>query len=272
MKAICVHSFGGPEMLRYEDAPTPEPAADELGVRVHAAGVNALDWLVREGGFEEFGHIAVPWIPGWDLSGVVEEVGSGVTQYQVGDAVFGMVRMPEPGNAYAEYAAVPAEDVVAKPTKLDHPQSAAVPMAALTAWQAMIDEGRLQPGQRVLIHAASGGWGIWRRSWRRHTGRGWSQPHPGQTRSSCAVLGRQSSSTTAPRHLRNVWSRLTWSSMASVALCRSGRCWRSRTAACLSRRLAMFPARCDARRLTGELRCDTLVCGRMERRCLRYET
>ncbi|BAH51389.1 NADP-dependent oxidoreductase [Rhodococcus opacus] len=159
MKAVRLHAYGGPENLVYEDAPRPEPAEDELVVRVHAAGVNVLDWLLGAGGFEHFPDVPLPWIPGWDISGVVEVVGNGVSGFQQGDSVYGMVRLPEPGNAYAEYTAVPASQVVAKPPILDHIQAAAVPMTGLTAWRALVDEAGLQPGQRVLIHAASGGVG-----------------------------------------------------------------------------------------------------------------
>ncbi len=159
MKAICVRGFGGVDTMILEEVPRPRPGAGEVLVRVHAAGVNVLDWLVRQGGFEEFGHIQPPWIPGWDLSGVVAEIGPQVSGFDIGQDVFGMVRLPQPGNAYAEYASVPAGHIVAKPATVDHAQAAAVPMAALTAWRALFDEGRLQPGQRVLVHAGAGGVG-----------------------------------------------------------------------------------------------------------------
>jgi NADPH:quinone reductase-like Zn-dependent oxidoreductase len=159
MKAVRLHAYGGPEKLVYEDAPRPEAAGDELLVRVHAVGVNVLDWLLAEGKFEYFPDVSLPWIPGWDISGVVEAVGPHVTRFHPGDSVYGMVRLPESGNAYAEYAAVPVGQVVAKPDTLDHTQAAAVPMPGLTAWRALFDEAGLERGQRVLIHAASGGVG-----------------------------------------------------------------------------------------------------------------
>ena len=159
MKAVRLHAYGGPEKLVYEDAFRPEPADDELLVRVHAIGVNVLDWLLAEGEFEYFPDVSLPWIPGWDISGVVEAVGPHVNRFQPGDSVYGMVRLPESGNAYAEYAAVPARQVVAKPDTLHHTQAAAVPMTGLTAWRALFDEAGLERGQRVLIHAASGGVG-----------------------------------------------------------------------------------------------------------------
>jgi NADPH2:quinone reductase len=159
MKAVRLHAYGGPEELVYEDAPRPEPADDELLVRVHAVGVNVLDWLLAEGTFEYFPDVSLPWIPGWDISGVVEAVGPHVNRFQPGDNVYGLVRLPESGNAYAEYAAVPVRQVVAKPDTLDHMQAAAVPMPGLTAWRALFDEAGLERGQRVLIHAAAGGVG-----------------------------------------------------------------------------------------------------------------
>lgn len=156
MNAIRVHEFGGADVLQYETAPQPEPAADEVLVRVRAAGVNRVDTAVREG---NFGEVPFPWIPGWDLSGTVEAVGADVTEFEEDDEVYGLVRFPEPGNADAEYATMPANEIVEKPDRLDHTEAAGVPMVALTAWQALIDKGELSEGQRVLIHAAAGGVG-----------------------------------------------------------------------------------------------------------------
>lgn len=157
MQAIRAHKFGDPDVLQYETAPRPDPTADDLLVRVHAAGVNSLDCLLRRG---IIGEPSLPWIPGFDLSGVVEAVGADVTEYEVGDTVFGQIRgPPEPGNTYAEYAAVPSEDVVRVPDTLDHIEAAGVPMVALTAWQALFDKGDLSEGEHVLIHGAAGGVG-----------------------------------------------------------------------------------------------------------------
>jgi NADPH:quinone reductase-like Zn-dependent oxidoreductase len=156
MNAIRIHEFGGPDVLEYETAPQPEPAADEVLVRIHAAGVNHVDTAVRGG---NFGEVPFPWIPGWDLSGTVEAVGADVTEFEDGDEVYGMVRFPEPGNTDAEYAAVPAEEIVGKPASLDHTEAAGVPLVATTAWQALFDKGELSEGRRVLIHGAAGGVG-----------------------------------------------------------------------------------------------------------------
>jgi NADPH:quinone reductase-like Zn-dependent oxidoreductase len=158
MKAVRVHEFGGPEVLKYEDAPRPEPAAGEVLVRVHAAGVNPVDWKVRAGYTKGFLDYKLPMIPGWDLSGVVEAAGAGVTAWKKGDDVYSRPDISRDGS-YAEYISVKAQELGRKPKSLDHIKAASVPLAALTAWQALFDAGGLQPGQRVLIHAAAGGVG-----------------------------------------------------------------------------------------------------------------
>jgi NADPH:quinone reductase-like Zn-dependent oxidoreductase len=158
MKAVRVHEYGGPEVLKYEDAPRPEAGAGEVLVRVHAAGVNPVDWKVRAGMTRGFLNYKLPMIPGWDLSGVVEGVGEGVTGWKRGDEVYSRPDISRDG-AYAEYIAVKAAELGQKPKTLDHVKAAAIPLAALTAWQALFDAGGLQHGQRVLIHAAAGGVG-----------------------------------------------------------------------------------------------------------------
>jgi NADPH:quinone reductase-like Zn-dependent oxidoreductase len=158
MKAIRIHNYGGPEVLKYEDAPRPKPQAGEVVVRVHAAGVNPIDWKVREGEMKDFWPHTFPLILGWDLSGVVEELGKGVSRFKIGDEVYGL---PDPtrGGAYADYIVVRESELALKPNSLPHIRSGAVPLAALTAWQSLFDAGQLQSGQRVLIHAGSGGVG-----------------------------------------------------------------------------------------------------------------
>lgn len=159
VKAICVHEYGGPDALQYEERPRPEPDEGEVLIEVRAAGVNPIDWMVREGYADEALDPSLPYVPGWDLSGVVDAVGPGVTAFEPGDAVFGLVRMPDPGNAYAEYATAPAADVVETPDGLDHVEAASLPMVALTARRALFEVGDLRAGQRVLVHAAAGGVG-----------------------------------------------------------------------------------------------------------------
>lgn len=160
MKAVRIYQFGGPDVLRYEDAPRPEPASGEVLIRVHAAGTNPVDWKTRAGqGVARRMPIRFPFIPGWDVSGMVEGSGNGGIPYQLGDAVYGMVRFPEPGATYAEYVTAPAGHVVPKPLSLSHVEAAALPLVALTAWQALFEEAELEAGQTILIHAAAGGVG-----------------------------------------------------------------------------------------------------------------
>jgi NADPH:quinone reductase-like Zn-dependent oxidoreductase len=160
IKAVRIHQFGGPEVLTYEDAPRPEPGKDEVLIRVYAAGVNPADWKMRSGKVWA-GRFAdrMPIGMGWDVSGVVEAVGDSAAPYRTGDAVYGFIRFPDVGAAYAEYVAAPVSQVALKPHSLGHVEAAAVPLAGLTAWQALFDVARLQRGQRVLIHAAAGGVG-----------------------------------------------------------------------------------------------------------------
>ena len=158
MKAIRIHNYGGPEVLKYEDAPRPKPQAGEVLVRVHAAGVNPIDWKVREGHMKDFWPHKFPLIPGWDLSGVVEELGKGVSRFKIGDELY---CCPDPtrNGAYADYIVVRESQLAPKPKSLHHIRAATVPLAALTAWQSLFDTAQLQPGQRVLIHVGSGGVG-----------------------------------------------------------------------------------------------------------------
>ncbi len=158
MKAVEMHVYGGPEVLKYEDAARPDPATGEVLVRVHAAAVNPVDWKVRAGHLRGFLNYSLPLIPGWDLSGVVEATGAGVTDWKQGDAVYARPDLRRNG-AYAEYIAVRASELGHKPRSIDHVQASAIPLACLTAWQALFDAGGLKAGQRVLIHAAAGGVG-----------------------------------------------------------------------------------------------------------------
>jgi NADPH:quinone reductase-like Zn-dependent oxidoreductase len=153
MKAVQIHAYGGPEVLQYEDVPQPQPKANEILVRVHAAGVNPIDWKIREG----YLSATLPMIMGIDFSGVVDSVGSAVTKYRSGDAVFGQVA--DESGSYAEYALTMEAFVAHKPEGLDHIRAAALPVAGLVAWQALFDTANLTAGQTVLIHAAAGGVG-----------------------------------------------------------------------------------------------------------------
>ncbi|QNT90365.1 NADP-dependent oxidoreductase [Streptomyces griseofuscus] len=157
MRAVVVEQWGGAESLVEREMPRPEPGLGEVLVRVHAAGVNPVDWKTRaSGALIEWG--AVPAV-GWDVSGTIEAVGPGVGMFRPGDEVFGMPSFPRQAGAYAEYVVAPARHLAPKPAALTHVEAAALPLAALTAWQALVDTAGLRPGERVLVHAAAGGVG-----------------------------------------------------------------------------------------------------------------
>lgn len=158
MKAIRIHEYGNADTLTYEDAPMPEPGPGDVRIRVHAAGVNPVDWKIREGYLAAMLPYAMPLTLGWDVSGVVDALGAGVTGLAKGDAVFSRPDIARNGT-YAQYAIVRASEVAAKPERLSHNEAAAVPLAALTAWQGLFDHAGLTKGERVLIHAGSGGVG-----------------------------------------------------------------------------------------------------------------
>ncbi len=160
MKAIRIHEFGGPEVLRCEEAPQPVPAADEVLIKVHASGVNPIDYKIRAGNAKGKFPIKFPLIPGWDVSGEIAQVGSEILNFRIGDEVYSR---PDPtrDGTYAEYVVVKADQVNAKPKSIDHDKAAAVPLAGLTAWQGLFTHGELEAGQKVLIHGASGGVGTY---------------------------------------------------------------------------------------------------------------
>ncbi len=154
MQAVVAHEYGAPDVLKLERIQRPEPNDDEALVRVIASSVNPADPLTLSGKYaKEFGtHL--PLIPGYDIAGVVEKTGANVTRLKVGDAVYGY---PTFGGGWADYVTVKEWEVAAKPKSLNFVEAAAVPMGALTAWQALVDEAKLQPGQTILIHGGSGG-------------------------------------------------------------------------------------------------------------------
>jgi NADPH:quinone reductase-like Zn-dependent oxidoreductase len=157
MKAVQIHHYGGPEELIYEDAQTPDIQPDDVLIRVKATSINPIDWKVRQGGHKDADR-HFPLVLGWDVSGVIDQVGEKVKNFKVGDEVFGRPDTSRNGT-YAEYVAVRASELAPKPQSLDHNQSAAIPLAGLTAWQGIFDHGKLQAGQKILIHGASGGVG-----------------------------------------------------------------------------------------------------------------
>lgn len=155
-RAIRFHEYGGPEVMKIEEIARPVPKEGEVLVRVHALGVNPVDWKIREGLARARLNIPLPAIPGGDLSGVIEEAAPSAEELRVGQPVFGMTGLL---GAYAELVALKADSCAPKPESLDYVQAAAVPLASLTAWQALFEHAQLQRGQRVLVHAAAGGVG-----------------------------------------------------------------------------------------------------------------
>ncbi len=157
MRKITQHTFGGPEVLELHEVDEPTPGVGEVLVRVGGAGVNPADGGVRGGYWPILGD--PPFTIGWDVAGTVEQVGAGVTTVAVGDRVFGMPRFPGAAQAYAELVVAPVEDLARTPDMLTDVQAGALPLAGLTAWQALVETAQLLAGQRVLIQAAGGGVG-----------------------------------------------------------------------------------------------------------------
>jgi NADPH:quinone reductase-like Zn-dependent oxidoreductase len=158
MKAVVVHEYGGPEVLKYEDVPRPDPKHDEILVRVIAAGVNPVDRVARsEKGAQSF-NIKLPAIPGYDIAGVVEKTGAKITKFKTGDPIYAYIALDK-GGGYAEYAVAREREAGLKPTSLTYVEAAAVPLVAQTAWQALVDTAKLGARQTVLIHGGSGGVG-----------------------------------------------------------------------------------------------------------------
>ena len=158
MKAMVVHEFGGPEVMKYEDAPRPEPKDDEILVQVMAAAVNPVDSYVRQGMFAKRGMDNRPAIIGYDISGVVEKTGTNAKKFKAGDKVYSYLSVMR-GGGYAEFAIAKESETALKPKNINFEEAAAVPLAATTAWQSLVDEAKLNAGQTVLVHGGSGGVG-----------------------------------------------------------------------------------------------------------------
>lgn len=155
MKAVRIHQYGGPEVLAHVEMKRPTPGPNEVLINVQAASVNPVDWKLRAGYMKDVFPLTFPATLGWDVSGTVEEAGADVTRFKRGDEVYALLE----GGAYAEYAAARETVVARKPRTVDHIQAATVPVAGLTAWQALFEVAQLTAGQKVLIHAAAGGVG-----------------------------------------------------------------------------------------------------------------
>ncbi|MDQ3313234.1 MAG: NADP-dependent oxidoreductase [Verrucomicrobiota bacterium] len=159
MKAVRMHAYGGLEVLQFEDAPRPQPNDDQILIRIIAAGVNPVDAKIRQGMFARMMGTKLPVIPGLDVSGIVEEAGANVTKFKPGDAVYACLGFGTQGG-YAEYAVAKESEASPKPKGLSHEGAAAMPVAAATAWQALIEIANVSQGQTVLIHGGSGGVGV----------------------------------------------------------------------------------------------------------------
>jgi len=159
MKAVRINEFGGTEVLKIEDIESPIPADDEILIKVYASGVNPVDWVVRQGGNKILRpSLKLPMTLGWDAAGIVEEVGGNVTDFQKGDEVYGVPNFPGNGS-YAEFVAAKASQFALKPKTISFNEASGVPLTGLVACNALFELGKLQSGQRVFIHGASGGVG-----------------------------------------------------------------------------------------------------------------
>ena len=169
MQALQLQRYGGLDHVAFAELPRPTPGPGELLVRVHAVGLNPIDTLIPRGDFKLILKLRLPATVGSDLAGVVAEVGSGVTRFKVGDAVYASI-FDTPHGSLAEFAIVPEQAAALKPASLDFVQAASIPMVGLTAWQAMHERMQLRPGQKVFIPAGSGGIGTFAIQLARHLG------------------------------------------------------------------------------------------------------
>lgn len=158
MRAVRLHQYGGIDRLTLEQIDKPTINADDILIQVKAAAINPVDWKIREGYLKDFIPYELPVTLGWDVAGIVTQVGENVDQFSVGDEVFSRPNIARDGS-YADFIAVKASEAVLKSTKLDFAQAATLPLAGITAWQCLVDVADIQPGQRVLIHAGAGGVG-----------------------------------------------------------------------------------------------------------------
>ncbi|MEY2487942.1 MAG: hypothetical protein QOH39_3590 [Verrucomicrobiota bacterium] len=157
MKAIVLHNYGGVDVLKYEEVARPEPGEDEVLIRVMAASVNPVDAAIRQGYLAKLTG-TLPFVPGMDAAGVIEKVGSKITKFKTGDPVYAFFTLKDEGG-YAEFVVARKDEVALKPKRLSYEEAASVPAAASTAWKALVETGKLGPGQTVLIHGGAGGVG-----------------------------------------------------------------------------------------------------------------
>ncbi len=160
MKAIAIEHYGDVSQLKERELPTPEPGEGEVLIRIKAIGVNPVDFKIRQGHLDGFIPSRFPLIPGWDMSGVIESRGYGARRFEIGESVYGYCRRPTiQFGTYAEFIVVPESFLAAKPSTIDYPEAAGVPLAGLTAYQSLFTYGKLVSGQTALIVGASGGVG-----------------------------------------------------------------------------------------------------------------
>jgi len=158
MKTVRIHKYGNPDVLQIEEIPVPVIAADELLIKVHATSVNPIDWKVMEGNMKEMHLHKLPLTLGWDCAGTVEKIGTAVTNFKRGDEVYCRPATERDG-AYAEFIAVRANEVALKPRTISFEEAAAIPLAGITAWEALINRAHIHKDQRVLVLSASDGVG-----------------------------------------------------------------------------------------------------------------
>lgn len=158
MKAVRIHQYGGTPVLLFEETPMPSCGPEDVLIRVVGSSVNPVDCMIREGKMQGMLTYAMPFTPGWDVSGIVHAVGAKAGRFKVGDAVYSRPDIARDGT-YAEFVAVHEAYVAPKPRTVSHIQAGVLPLAGITAWEAIVTVGKVKPGQRVLVHAAAGGVG-----------------------------------------------------------------------------------------------------------------
>ncbi|MDP9850992.1 quinone oxidoreductase family protein [Corynebacterium lowii] len=205
---VIQHRFGGPETLEVVESEPENPGADEVLVKVSYAGVNPIDIMTRNGGGMA-GLMTLPYTLGWDLSGTVEVVGEGVN-LALGQRVCGLVRFPQEGGAYASSAVVPADNLVPVPENLSDEAAAALPLAAMTAWQAFQDTTVVEEGQRVLITGAGGGVGHLAVQLAHHLGLRWWPLLASKSTNGCAAWAHMRPWTTMTRRRWPPLNPWTW--------------------------------------------------------------
>jgi NADPH:quinone reductase-like Zn-dependent oxidoreductase len=158
MKAVRIHQYGNADVLQIEDISVPDIKEDEVLIKIHATSVNPVDWKIREGYLRAMNLHTLPLTLGWDVSGTIEKAGSAVNNFQIGDEVYSRPAIERNGS-YAEFIVEKANEVARKPKTMTHLEAASIPLAGITAWETLVTTAHIAKGQKVLIHAASGGVG-----------------------------------------------------------------------------------------------------------------